>query len=284
MDKQARVATLAGTGALGLWAFLAVLARGSADIPPLQLTAMSFAVAGLAGLAGLAASGRLSELRQSPAAWAHGVGGLFGYHALYFTAVSLAPVAEANLLNYLWPLAIVVLSALLLGLRLTVRHWIGVGLGLVGCALLLAGRAEFATDGRAAMGYAAAVGAALTWGFYSVLSRRFASVPTGAVAGFCAATAMLAGASHLAFESTVRPDLPDAATVLLLGLGPLGAAFFLWDIGMKRGDPRLIGTLAYATPILSTLLLVLAGYAPLTVTMLLAALLVAAGGLVAARA
>ena len=199
-----RPATLAGAGAIGLWAFLGLLSRAAAAIPPLQLTAMSFCVAAVLGIAVLAARGRLRDLRQRPLAWVHGVGGLFGFHALYFTALALAPAAEANLLNYMWPLLIVLLSAALLGLRLSRAHIVGTLLGGVGCALLLGGGARLTA--AAAPGYLAAVCSALTWATYSVLSKKFAYVPTGAVAGFCAASAVLAAASHFAFEPTVAPD------------------------------------------------------------------------------
>jgi drug/metabolite transporter (DMT)-like permease len=277
-----RPATLAGLGAIALWAFLGLLTRAAGAVPPLQLTAMSFAVAAVLGVAVLAARGRLGDLRQPPLAWLHGVGGLFGFHALYFTALAWAPAAEANLINYTWPLLIVLLSALLLGMRLSAWHLLGTALATGGCALLLGGSA-----GRLSAaylpGYAAAVASALTWATYSVLCRRFASVPTGAVAGFCAASAVLAALAHLAVEATVVPDAVTLAAVLVMGLGPVGGAFFLWDVGMKRGDPRLLGTLAYATPVASTLLLCAGGYAAFTPTLLAAAALVAAGGFVAAK-
>jgi len=276
-----RPATLAGCGAIALWAFLGLLSRAAAAIPPLQLTAMSFGVAAALGAGVLAVRGRLGEVRQPPLAWLHGVGGLFGFHALYFAALAWAPAAEANLINYTWPLLIVLLSAPVLGLRLTWRHLLGTALGAAGCALLLAGQAGLTA--AALPGYAAAACSAVTWAGYSVLSRRFAAVPTGAVAGFCAASAVLAAASHVAFETTVRPTAPAWLAVLLLGAGPVGGAFFLWDVGMKRGDPRLLGTLAYATPVASTLLLCAGGFAPFGAVVLASALLVAAGGLVAAR-
>ncbi|MBC7800905.1 MAG: EamA family transporter, partial [Gemmatimonadaceae bacterium] len=114
-----RTATIAGCGAIVLWAFLALLSRAAADVPPLQLVAMSFAVSAVLGLMWLAATGRLREIRQPPVAWLHGVGGLFGFHALYFAALSRAPAAAANLINYSWPLLLVLLSSLVLGLRLT---------------------------------------------------------------------------------------------------------------------------------------------------------------------
>ncbi len=276
-----RRATLAGCGAIALWAFLGLLSRAAAQIPPLQLTAMSFAVAAVLGICVLGGRGRLRELRQRPLAWAHGVGGLFGFHALYFTALAWAPAAEANLINYTWPLLIVLLSAPLLGLRLTARHLAGTVLGAAGCALLLGGNASLTW--LALPGYLAAVASAITWATYSVLSRRFADVPTGAVAGFCAASAGLAAASHFAFEPTVLPDGRAWLAILVLGAGPVGGAFFLWDVGMKQGDPRLLGTLAYATPVASTLLLCAGGFAAFTAATLASAVLVAAGGLVAAR-
>jgi len=128
-----------------------------------------------------------------------------------------------------------------------------------------------------------ALGAGVVWALYSVLSNRLSGVPSAAVAGFCAATAVLAGITHFLFDTTVMPDAQAWLAIAAMGIGPVGAAFFLWDIGMKRGDPRLLGTLAYATPILSTLLLGLAGYAALTPVLLVAAGLVAAGGLIASR-
>ena len=227
--------------------------------------------------------GELGLLRQSGLVWVHGVGGLFGYHALYFAGLGLAPVAEANLLNYLWPLLIVLFSSLLLGLRLGLARWIGLALGGIGCGLLLARGARFGIQDRAVIGYVFATGAGIVWALYSVLAHRFSRVPSGAIAGFCAATALLAGITHLLFEVTVMPNAQAWLAIAAMGVGPVGAAFFLWDIGMKRGDPRLLGTLAYATPVLSTLLLGVAGYAALTPTLLVAAGLVAAGGLIASR-
>ncbi len=133
-------------------------------------------------------------------------------------------------------------------------------------------------------GYGLALLSVLTWAFYSVLSRRLSDVPTAALVGFCGAAGVLAALAHLALEHTVVPDMPTALAIVVLGLGPMGSAFFLWDIGMKRGDPRLLGTLAYATLVVSTVLLCVAGYADLTVWTIASALLVAAGGLMAARA
>lgn len=279
-------ATLAGCGALLLWAFLAPLSRLAQPMPALLLTGLAFGLGGLLALGLVALRGGLGVLCQPPLVWAHGVGGLFGFHAFYFAALALAPPVEANLLNYTWPLLIVLLAAPVLGLPLGPRRLAGVALGAAGAGLLIAGTgAEFRTS--AGLGFACAIASAVIWAVYSVLSgtRRFAGVPTGAVAGFCLASAALSLAAHGLFEPAAGAiTATQWGAVALLGLGPMGAAFFLWDAGMKRGDPRLLGTLGYATPVASTLLLAGFGLGTLTMQAGLAAALVAGGGLLAATA
>ncbi len=276
-------ATLIGFSAILMWSLLAVLTVASGAVPPFQLAALTFAVGGLIGAAWVAWAGAWTALRQSPAAWALGVGGLFGYHALYFLALRLAPPAEAGLLNYFWPLLIVLFSGLLPGERLRLHSVAGALLGLVGTVILFMGKG-LAPALQFAGGYSAAFCAAFVWSGYSVLSRRFAGVPTAAVAGFCLATAVLATLCHLAVETTVWPaNGTQWLAVLALGIGPVGIAFYTWDIGMKQGDIRLLGVGSYAAPILSTLFLVLAGYAEASATLGLAALLIAGGGLLAAK-
>ena len=284
MNRQS--ATLIGLAAIAMWSSLAVLTAASGAVPPFQLAAITFAIGAMVGAASwLWRPGAAAALRQPMRVWALGVGGLFGYHALYFTALKSAPPAEAGLINYLWPLLIVLGSALLPGERLRPHHVPGALLGLAGTALLFAGGDRALTLATSYLpGFAAAFAAAFVWAGYSVLSRRFASVPTDAVAGFCAATAGLAALAHLAFETTVWPaNASQWAAVLALGLGPVGLAFYAWDIGVKRGDIGLLGALSYCAPVLSTSALVLAGYAEAGPALVAATALIAGGGLVAAR-
>jgi drug/metabolite transporter (DMT)-like permease len=281
-----RAATLIGCGAIGLWALLAVLTAATGRTPPFQLAAMAFAIGGGAGaLTFLVRPGAVRALRQRPQVWLVGLGGLFGYHALYFAALRLAPPAEAGLIAYLWPLLLVLFTALLPGENLRAAHIIGSLLGLAGVIVLVVGGGGLALRSDALPGYLLALGCAFVWSGYSVLSRRFGEVPTDAVAGFCLATAVLAAICHMLFEQTVWPaDLAQWLAVLALGLGPVGLAFYLWDIGVKRGDLRLLGVASYAAPPLSTLILVLAGFARAEWSLGVAAALIAIGALIAARA
>jgi drug/metabolite transporter (DMT)-like permease len=280
-----RAATLVGFTAVLMWSLLALLTVASGRVPPFQLAAMTFAIGGSIGAATwIVRRGAVSALRQKPEVWALGVGGLFGYHALYFMALRLAPPAEAGLINYLWPLLIVLLSGLLLREPLRLHHIAGALIGFASTVVLIAGRGGLTLAQDYAPGLAAAFVAAFVWATYSVLSRRFAAVPTDAVAGFCLVTAVLAGICHALFEPTVWPaSLAQWLAVAGLGIGPVGAAFYAWDFGVKHGDIRVLGAGSYAAPVLSTALLVLAGFAAPSASLAIAAVLLAAGGLLAAR-
>jgi drug/metabolite transporter (DMT)-like permease len=281
---DARAATAIGFGAILLWASLAVLTTMAGPVPPFQMTAMAFALGfSLAAAKWVVAREPIGRhLALPPRVWALGIGGLFGYHACYFAALSLAPPVEANLLNYLWPLLIVVFSGLLPGERLRWWHIAGTTAGLVGCVLIVGG----GTGGielRYAAGYLAALGAALIWSSYSVLSRRVREVPTDAVGAFCGTTAMLALVAHLLFEQTYVPQGGEWIALLVLGLGPVGAAFYLWDYGVKHGDIKSLGALSYMTPLLSTALLVAFGRAEPSLRLALACLLIVGGAGLASR-
>jgi len=279
-----RSATLIGFTAILMWSLLSLLTVASGSVPPFQLAAMTFAIGGAIGAATwLFRPGAASALKQPWQVWALGVGGLFGYHALYFLALRLAPPAEAQLVSYLWPVLIVLMSALLPGERLRLHHIAGALIALAGTVVLFAGRGIVLT-GANLPGFAAAFVAAFVWAAYSVLSRRFADVPSDAVAGFCLVTAALAAISHALFEQTHWPETAAQwLAVVALGVGPVGAAFYVWDIGMKRGDIRVLGVGSYLAPLLSTLFLVLVGYAAASFSLALAALLIAGGGVLAAK-
>ncbi len=275
-------ATFIGFTAVLLWSLLAFLTAASGTVPAFQLTAVTFAIGGASLL--LIRPGAIRAMRQPMPVWLLGVGGLFGYHFCYFFALRNAPPVEAGLINYLWPLLIVVFSALLPGERLRWQHLAGCALALFGAVLVVTRGQGFGFDVQYSLGYAAALCAAIIWAAYSVLSRRFAAVSSDAIAGFCLVTALLATICHLLLEPTVWPGNPwQWAALIGLGLGPVGLAFFVWDIGVKRGDIQVLGAASYSAPLLSTLILILTGYATYSHLILIACLLITAGAVLAAK-
>ncbi len=278
-------ATLIGFTAILMWSLLALFTAASGKMPPFQLLAITLFIGGLIGaVSWLWRPRAISALRQPAPVWLLGVGGLFGYHFFYYTALRNAPPVEAGLIAYLWPLLIVVLSALLPGERLRWYHIAGALLGLAGTALIVTGGNGVTLRAEYGFGYLAAAVCALTWSSYSILSRRFKAVPTDAVAGFCLAGAALSVLCHTVFETTVWPQTTmEWLAVLALGLMPVGAAFYVWDHGVKRGDIQVLGAASYAAPLLSTLILVAFGFGEGTWSIALACLLITGGAALAAH-
>lgn len=254
---MAAAPTLLALGAIGLWATLATLGVTLSHVPPFLLTGGALLVGSVVALPRSRLD--LRQWRVPAGTLLLGVYGLFGYHFLLFTALAHAPPVQANLVNYLWPLLMVVLSPLfLLGVRLRLRHVASALIGFAGAALvILGGRgASGGLSAGLAWGYLPAAGAAFVWASYSLLTQRVRAFPTAAIGLFALVSGLLSLLCHALLEPAVRLSARDLGLIALMGLGPLGAAFFLWDAALKRGDARHIGILSFLTPLLSTLLLV----------------------------
>jgi drug/metabolite transporter (DMT)-like permease len=263
--------------AIVIWSTLALISTRLTHVSPFLILGIAFLISGLVSLI-------------RPQAWKIplttllvGVAGIFGYHLLYFKAFSLAPAVEANLINYLWPLLIVVLSPVIIpGYHLTGRHIMAAILGLTGAALIV-------TEGRLNIqtaylpGYLLALGAAVTWAVYSLLTKRLPPFGTDSVGVFCLLSGLLSLFIFFISGGTISNiqnlSLVDWLLIAIAGMGPLGAAFYSWDAALKRSDPRILGSLAYLTPMLSTLNLLLFAGKSLTVVSVVAMVLIIGGAL-----
>jgi drug/metabolite transporter (DMT)-like permease len=256
-----RKANLLALGAVALWASLAALGVSLSHVPPFLLTGLALMVGGLIALP--LSRFDLSQWRVPLPTLALGVYGLFGFHFLLFIALRHAPPVQANLVNYLWPLGIVLMAPLFLpGVRLHATHVLAAIMGFAGAALAILGGAGASgtssnLQGGFAWGYLPAAASAFVWASYSLLTRRMAAFPTAAVGSFCWVSGLLSLLCHALLEPRVALSTQDLLLIGVLGLGPMGAAFFLWDAALKRGDARQIGLLSFITPLASTLLLLL---------------------------
>jgi drug/metabolite transporter (DMT)-like permease len=244
-------------------------------VPPFLLTGLSLLIGGLIALP---LSGfQLARWKVPLPTLALGIYGLFLYHFLLFVALRQAPPVQANLVNYLWPLLIVVLAPVLLpGLTLRWQHLVAGLIGFVGAALVILGSAQApANDGSGGFwGYMAALAAAFVWSTYSLMTRRVTAFPTAAIGGFAWVSGLLSLLCHALMEPAVVLNAQDWLLICVMGLGPMGAAFFLWDKALKTGDPRHIGILSYLTPLLSTAALLWVSGRALTWPVGLAAVLI----------
>lgn len=274
-------ANLYALGAIALWASLASLGVSLTHVPPFLLTGIALVIGSMPAWPLVARDP--AQWRVPPSTLALGVCGLFAYHFLLFIALRHAPAVEANLVNYLWPLLIVVLSPVLLpGMRLRPAHVLAALLGFGGAALAIAGGREL--SGELAWGYVPALAAAFIWASYSLLTKRVAAFPTTAIGLFGLVSGVLALLCHWLLEPAATLQWRDWGLLALLGLGPLGASFFMWDKALKLGDARQIGILSYITPLASTTLLVLVSGRPFSSSIVLATVMILGAAVLGMRA
>jgi drug/metabolite transporter (DMT)-like permease len=269
-------ANLYALGAIALWASLALLGVSLSHVPPFLLTGLALVIGSVP------AWPRMREWRVPLSTLALGIYGLFAYHFLLFMALRTAPAVEANLVNYLWPLLIVVLAPVILGgFTLHARHVFAALAGFAGAAIAILGSGG--ASGTWSWGYLASLAAAFIWSTYSLMTRRVAPFSTAAIGLFGLVSGLLALVCHAMFEAPVQLASRDWMLITIAGLGPLGAAFFLWDKALKLGDPRQIGILSYITPFASTLLLMLATNRTPTWSIAVAAVLIIGAAIVGTR-
>ncbi len=280
--NPSRAATLYALGAIASWALLAALGVALRNVPPFLLTGIALVVGSIP---------TWPLVARHPALWriplptlALGVAGLFGFHFLLFLALRTAPPVQANLVNYLWPLFIVVLAPVLLpGMGLRPIHVFAAMLGFAGAAVAILGRST-QLDGAWSWGYLLALGSALIWACYSLLTRRVPPFPTVAVGLFGLVSGILSLLCHAVLEPVTALGTRDWMLLILAGLGPLGMAFLLWDKALKLGDPRQIGILSYLTPLSSTAVLMLTGAGPFSWSIALAAAMIISAAILGTRA
>ena len=267
---------LAALAAVVLWSSLAALATLLPQIPPFLKTGIGLMIGSLLALP--LAKFDLSQLRVNWKILVLGVYGLFGYHAALFLALETAPSVQANLVNYLWPLMIILLAPIFIRpSKLSIRMIIAAVIGFAGAAIaVLSGGAA---NGGFETGYVFALIAAIVWATYTLGTKVIGAFPTAAVGLFAFVAGALALVAHLLFEPAVSIQMTDWPLLVMLGIGPLGAAFYFWDYAIKHGNPQQVGLLSFLTPLLSTSLLVVVTGAALSPLLLLSAGLIVAGAL-----
>ncbi len=275
-------ANLYALGAIALWASLAALGVQLRHVPPFLLTGIALLVGSLLALPLVLKDRR--QWKVSGSTLLLGVYGLFGFHFLLFIALRHAPPVEANLVNYLWPLFMVVLAPLFLrGVQLRTVHVAAALLGFAGAAIAILGASNNTAGGGWSWGYLPALASAFIWASYSLLTQRVAPFPTAAIGLFGLVSGALSLLCHWALEPSVALSGGDALLLAVMGLGPLGAAFFLWDKALKLGDARQIGILSYLTPLGSTALLMLVSGRALSWSIGLAAVMIIGAAVLGTR-
>ena len=241
-------------GAIALWATLAPVGVRLSHLPPFLTAGCALLIGSLVALPWSGFQWRLAIVPAQTLAL--GIYGLFGYHFLLFLAFRTAPAVQANLVNYLWPLLIVVLAPLFNPhCRLQLRQVLAALAGFSGAVLVMTNGQSIDADFN--WGYLAALASAFIWATYSLMTQRVAAFHTAAIGYFGFVSGILALLCHFLLETPVALSMSDTGLLTWMGIGPLGVAFYLWDAALKNGNAQQIGLLSFLTPLGSTLLLLI---------------------------
>ncbi|MGL4635285.1 MAG: DMT family transporter [Beijerinckiaceae bacterium] len=281
MAQTTTTATLTGTAAIVSWGALGLLGKLVAHIPPMVVMAICFLLAGIVGLGiCLMRKTRPSLTRQTFVS----AGFITAYHLLYLASFSYAPAIEVSLLNYLWPAFLIILGNIFFGLGSGSRGLFGAGMGFFGVALLIVPNAGFQMETKSLTGYVLAIAAAMIWAIYSNVRRKADGDVVTSLTSICllSGTVCLLGAGLISPWSLKLASI-DMLWISLLAAGPAGGAFFAWDYGLRHGNAALLSVLGFAAPLISTAMLIAAGFADATLQVVISAGIISIGGWIARK-
>lgn len=264
-QAASRRATWGAVGSVLLWCWSGVCFAQGARIggSMVYLTLMTATGAGTVVVLQYCQGRPLGDLaRIQPRVAVAGFWGVAFYTVILALAFGLAPdadIGQVNLLNYLWPVWIALLSILMLPDRPRVLPALaGALLGFAG-VVVTRGLATFTRSPSGLLPHGLALLGGFLWAVYCVLLRRW-KVPEeeGGTAVHFAVCSLLAGVVGL-YRGEWRGALPFSPRLLFWvffgGVGPVGLAYHWWEIGVKRGDLGLISLLAYFIPVGSSVLI-----------------------------
>jgi drug/metabolite transporter (DMT)-like permease len=259
-----------------LWSTIAIVSHYVKHIPAFVVLGWCFSFGSLFALF------NLRTMFDRKIVMLYSVLGFFGYHFFLFQAFRYAPILEANLINYLWPMLLIILTPLFFRQnKLSWANWLGSLFCLIGCYLLISSNLKPSEHyPQRWLGIILAGLAALTWPVYSLLSKKIPASNPNSYTGICLITGLLCFmTAWIQDESFVINQASDWLILCYLGLGPFGLAFKFWQKSLHTGDPKLVGTLSYLTPMLSNAWLIIFGNQALSLQTIFAMLLIISGSL-----
>ena len=275
-------ATIIGQLGLLMWGLLAVFTVVVTNIPTFEILSIVFTVSFITGIAYSYIKGEENPIKKHPKyMWFIGFLGIFCNDALYIQSFKYAPPEQADLINYLWPLMVILFSSVLPKEKFLIKYVISAVIAFTGIYLLLCGGEGFHYEFLP--GYGFAFLAASCWAIFTLFSRgnnQNKSIAVTAI--YCGIAAVGSFVSHCVSEVFIMPTLSQSIILVIMGVTTHSLAYIFWDFGIKKGNFRLLSILSYANPIISIFFLVLLGFAPYSNNLLIAAVLVFIAGVISA--
>ena len=248
------------------------------NIPIFQITSLIFALAFLLSLICIIWQKKWKTLQQPVSIWITGVALICVNQVSYICALKKAPPEQVELIIYFWPILVAISSTLLLKHKFSVGHLLCCAISLAGISTLLINDSNGESiNSLYFSGYFFALLASLSWALFTVFCCYHKNLPNEMTGMYFGPAAFFSYIFHIYFEVTIAPDTHEWIYLLFTGIGITGAAYRLWDFGIKNGNLRILTLLSYTNPIISIGLLIAFGAASPSSNLAIACFLVTAG-------
>ncbi|MGQ0526609.1 MAG: DMT family transporter [Alphaproteobacteria bacterium] len=251
--------TACGVIALIMWAFTSVVLALLSGISTFEIVGAAFFLCfiGMTGSQIVNKEPIASYWRRPLSEYLFWLLGPGLYTVLLYMAFKMAPPFEVNILNYLWPILLVIFASFMHDVTLNLTRAAGIIAGFSGLFIVTIPPASDNFFDDFNWGHGLALICAVLWSSYSAL-RKKPNYPMGFLAPLCFVFSMICFLLDMTFETTVIPNGFQIFLILVLGITRLSYA--LWDTAMKSGDIMLLTSLSYFLPLITTLLLVVFGF------------------------
>lgn len=256
--NQPRGATAVGYSGLLMWSCYALLVSAMKGVPTFEMLTIIFLCGFIAIASRLTIRGEWYKIKQPVIVWVVGVVGILGNDFTTIAAFKAAPPVQVELINYLWPMMVVLFASFLPGERFTTKHFLSAFIGLYGAYILMThdhGLAGF--HWNYLTGYILAFAGGVIWALYCLISRFYSKTPLDMLGMYFGIGAVVSFMCHWRYEVTVMPSMGQFVVLAIMALTTSGLAYFCWDFGCKNGNVKLLSILTYGNPILSAILLII---------------------------
>lgn len=180
--------------------------------------------------------------------------GLFLYSGLYYYGLTQLSSQEACIVNYLWPMMLVLFSTIILKEKLTVVKAVAMISSFIGVVILSVGSGS-SGNGNMMLGIGSCVVAAACYGLFSVLNKKANYDQNIAMMVMWLVVAVCSAVFGLAIEDWKPVVGMQWLGMLWMGVVVNAIAYLIWALALNADkNSARIANLAYLTPFLSLII------------------------------
>ena len=174
--------------------------------------------------------------------------GTFMYCVLQFAGLKYTSAQEANIINYTWPIWIIIFSIFILKLKINWRIVVAILLSFIGIYIAISGGTLSGFSMGHLKGNIFALMAAVCYGFFCVTAKKYSFETFTSMFCYFLVATILSGICVVIFSSFPLLNLDQIFAFFWLGGISNGMGFVFWFMALKHGDVAKMSNIIFLTP------------------------------------